>query len=72
MGDEHTGDRAKATMDDAQGKVKEAAGRVTDDEDLEREGRRDQVKSDVERAASHVKDAAENVKEGARDAVDED
>jgi uncharacterized protein YjbJ (UPF0337 family) len=72
MGDEHTSDRAKAALDDAKGKVKETAGRVTDDEDLEREGRRDQVKSDAKRAASHVKDAAENVKEGARDAFDDD
>jgi uncharacterized protein YjbJ (UPF0337 family) len=67
---EHTSDRAKATAQDAKGKVKETAGHVADDEDLEREGRRDQMASDAKRAVSHAKDAAANVKEGARDALD--
>jgi uncharacterized protein YjbJ (UPF0337 family) len=69
---EHTKDRAEAAVQDAKGKVKETAGRVGDDEQLEREGRRDQMASDAKRAVSHVKDAADNVKESARDAVDRD
>jgi uncharacterized protein YjbJ (UPF0337 family) len=69
---EHTTDRAKASAQDLKGKAKEAAGRATDDESLEREGRRDQVASDAKRAVSHVKDAADRVKDGARDAVDDD
>jgi uncharacterized protein YjbJ (UPF0337 family) len=69
---EHTSDRAEAAVQDAKGKVKEAAGSATDNEQLEREGRRDQMASDAKRAVSHVKDAADNLKEGARDAVDRD
>ena len=71
MGDEHTDDRAKAAAHDTKGKVKEAVGKATDNEDLEREGRGDQVQSDAERAKSHVKDAAHSVKEGAKDAFDD-
>jgi uncharacterized protein YjbJ (UPF0337 family) len=39
------------------GKVKEGVGRATDDEDLEAQGRADQMKADVKQAAEKVKDA---------------
>jgi uncharacterized protein YjbJ (UPF0337 family) len=71
MAGNETTDRARATVQDAKGKVKESAGRAIDDEELEREGRTDQVKADAKRAASHAKEAAEKVKEGAKDALDE-
>jgi len=51
------------TTDKAKGRVKEAAGVLTDDKDLKREGRMDQ-------AAGRVKDAAETVKDKAEKAVD--
>jgi uncharacterized protein YjbJ (UPF0337 family) len=57
MTDQHADERAKATLEDAKGKIKEKTGEVTDNERLEREGRRDQVDS--------------NVKEGAKDAMDD-
>jgi uncharacterized protein YjbJ (UPF0337 family) len=54
----------------AKGKAKEAAGDVTDNERLEREGRKDQAKGSANKAKGHVKDAAKSVKKGARDVVD--
>jgi len=47
--------------DDAKGRVKEAAGNLTGDKDLQREGKVDQatgkVKEGVEKTADKVKDA---------------
>jgi uncharacterized protein YjbJ (UPF0337 family) len=47
--------------EDAKGRLKEAAGTVTGDDDLKREGKVDQasgkVKDGVEKAADKVKDA---------------
>jgi uncharacterized protein YjbJ (UPF0337 family) len=45
------------TSDDVRGKAKEAVGKVTDDESLERQGKTDQVKADLKDAAQSVKDA---------------
>jgi uncharacterized protein YjbJ (UPF0337 family) len=57
-------------LDDAKGRVKEAAGDLTDDEDLKREGKIDQAtgtaKEKVGEAADKVKDAVT----GDDDAVD--
>jgi uncharacterized protein YjbJ (UPF0337 family) len=39
------------------GKVKEAAGNVTGDEQLKAEGQTDQVKGGLRQAVGHVKDA---------------
>ena len=50
-------DKAKNAAEAAKGKVKEAAGRVAGDEQLENEGRTDQVKSDLKQAGEKVKDA---------------
>ena len=50
-------------MDDAKGRVKEAAGVISGDERLEREGKLDQ-------AGSAVKDVAERAKDAVGDAVD--
>ena len=46
---EHKGEELK-------GKAKEAAGKVTDDEDLEAEGKVDKAKGDVKQAGDKVKD----------------
>lgn len=51
------------TMDKAKGRVKEAAGALTDDDNLRREGK-------VDQAVGKVKDVAEKVADKARDAVD--
>ena len=51
-----------ATVDKAKGRAKEAAGALTDDDELRREGKLDQV-------VGKVKDAAEKVVDKVRDAV---
>ena len=47
--------------DELKGTVKEEAGRMTDDRDLEAEGKRDKAKADIKRG---VDDAADSVKRG--------
>lgn len=51
----------KHTAQDARGRVKEAAGALTDDEDLRTEGRIDQAKAGVKKK---VDDAAEALNRG--------
>ena len=41
-------------MDQVKGRIKEAAGALTDDESLKREGQRDQVMGKVKEAAAKV------------------
>jgi uncharacterized protein YjbJ (UPF0337 family) len=48
------------------GKVKETAGRLTDDEALERQGKNDQAKGEIKNAGDKLKDAAEHAKEALR------
>lgn len=43
--------------DEAKGRAKEAAGAVTDDEELRQEGKDDQAKSSIKDAVDSVKDA---------------
>jgi uncharacterized protein YjbJ (UPF0337 family) len=52
------GDKIKHTAEEAEGKVKETAGRVTDNQDLEAEGRGDQAAANLKQAGDKVKDAA--------------
>ena len=47
-------------MDQTKGKIKEAAGNLTDDKDLEREGKVDQMAGDVK---DKVGDAVDKVKD---------
>jgi uncharacterized protein YjbJ (UPF0337 family) len=55
-------DKAKNAVETARGKAKDVAGRVTDDPDLEAEGKADQV-------AGHLKQAGEKVKDAVHSAV---
>jgi len=57
-----TEDKASNKVQDVKGKVKEAAGKVTGNEDLEAEGKSDQAKSAVKDVGEQVKDAASDVK----------
>jgi len=50
-------DKMGNTAEDLQGKAKEATGKVTDDEQLEAEGKADQSKADLKQAGEKVKDA---------------
>ena len=53
------------TMDDAKGRLKEAGGDLTDDQDLKNEGK-------VDRAEGKVKDAADDVADKAKDIIGKD
>ncbi|OFE17019.1 CsbD family protein [Humibacillus sp. DSM 29435] len=53
-------DKAKNAMEDMTGKGKEAAGKATDDQSLEAEGKTDQGKADLKNAGEKVKDAFDN------------
>lgn len=52
--------KAKNAGEDAKGKSKEAAGRSTDNDRLEAEGKADQSKGDVKNAGEKVKDASKH------------
>ena len=52
------------TTDDMKGRAKEAAGAITDDDDLKREGKTD-------RAAGKAKDKLEDAKDWVEDKVDD-
>ena len=52
-------------MDDMKGRVKEAAGDLTDDDDLKREGQ-------VDQATGKVKDAVGDAGDKVKDAIDGD
>ena len=43
-------------LDDLKGRAKEAAGDLTDDKDLEREGKVDQAKADIKEKVGNVTD----------------
>jgi len=58
-----THDKASNEFQDVKGKVKETVGRASGDEDLENEGRTDQVKASVKDVGESVKDAASEIKD---------
>ena len=53
-------DKIRNAAENLLGKAKEAAGKLTDNEKLEAEGKGDQTKSDVKKAGENVKDAFKN------------
>jgi uncharacterized protein YjbJ (UPF0337 family) len=48
-------------MDEAKGRMKEAAGDLTDDEDMKREGKTDQMGATIKEKAGNVVDKAKDV-----------
>jgi uncharacterized protein YjbJ (UPF0337 family) len=50
-------DKLENSAEDLKGKAKEAAGKLTDDERMEAEGKGDQSKADLKNAGEKVKDA---------------
>jgi uncharacterized protein YjbJ (UPF0337 family) len=54
-------DKAANKGQDLGGKVKEAAGKVTGNRDLEAEGKGDQAAASVKQAGEKMKDAAKDV-----------
>lgn len=61
-----------AKSEQVKGKVKEAAGVLTDNEKLEKEGKRDQLAGDAKDVVDDVADKAEEVIDDARKAVKKD
>lgn len=51
--------------EELKGRAKEATGKLTGDDDLEREGQADQVKAKIKDAVDSVKDAARKAKDSA-------
>jgi len=49
-------DKAKNAAEDAVGKAKEAIGDVTDNQDLEAEGKKDQGSAGVKKVGENIKD----------------
>jgi uncharacterized protein YjbJ (UPF0337 family) len=53
--------------DDAKGRIKEAAGALTDNDDLRREGKTDQVAGKAKDVVDKAKDKVEDAIDSARD-----
>ena len=51
----------ESNMDEAKGRMKEAAGDLTDDDDLKREGKADRMGASVKEKANEVVDKAKDV-----------
>ena len=58
-----TKDRASNNAQDVKGRVKEAAGSITGNDDLKNKGKTDQAQAGVKNAGEDVKDAAYKVKD---------
>lgn len=58
--------------DELGGKAKETAGKATGNDNLENEGKGDQVKGGLKDAAEDVKDAARKVGDSVKDAFKKD
>lgn len=56
-------DRIEGSYDQAKGKVKEVAGKVTGDSKLETEGKADQVKGKVQNTIGGMKDSIKEATE---------
>jgi uncharacterized protein YjbJ (UPF0337 family) len=57
-------------MDELKGRAKEAAGDLTDNDRLQREGKADKAEGKVKQAIDDVKDKAEDVVDKVRDKLD--
>lgn len=55
------------TADKASGRIKQAAGDLTDNDDLKREGKKDEASGKVKDAVDSVKDKADDVIDKIRD-----
>ena len=55
--------------DQVKGKVKQAVGDLTDNEDLKKEGKRDETAGDVKEFLEDVKDKADDVVDTVKDRI---
>ena len=56
-------DKASNKVTDVKGKVKETAGKATNDQELEGKGKGDQAEASLKDGVENLKDAAGNVKD---------
>ena len=61
-----------SNVDDAKGRVKEAAGDLTNNDDLKREGKTDQAGAKVKEVAEGVKDKVEGAVDAVKDKLKKD
>jgi uncharacterized protein YjbJ (UPF0337 family) len=61
-------EHVKGAADKAKGAIKEGAGKLTGDRDLEAEGKWDKAKGEAHKAAGDVKDAARDARDSIKDA----
>jgi uncharacterized protein YjbJ (UPF0337 family) len=61
-----------SNADDLKGRVKEAAGDLTDNEDLEREGKTDQAAGKAKEMLGDAKDKAEGAVDAVKDRLQDD
>ena len=59
-------------VDQAKGKIKQAAGDLTDDPELHKEGQRDEQAGKVKEAIEDAKEKLENAVDAARDKLNKD
>ena len=60
-------EHVKGAADMVKGAIKEGAGKLTGDRDLEAEGKWDKAKGDAHRVAGDVKDAARDARDALKD-----
>ena len=59
-------EHVKGFAEKTKGTIKEGAGKVSGDKNLQNEGKADKVKGDVHKAAGDIKDAARNAADSLR------
>jgi uncharacterized protein YjbJ (UPF0337 family) len=62
-------DRIEGTKDEVKGRVKEAAGDLTDDEGLEAEGKADRAGGKIKQGLADAKDKGEELVDKVKDKV---
>jgi uncharacterized protein YjbJ (UPF0337 family) len=67
---ERNGTMTSGQTDDIKGRIKEAAGALTDNDDLKKEGKRDQAASTVKEAVNSVRDKIEDGIDAVKDKLD--
>lgn len=67
-----TEDKVSGKLDEFKGKAKQAAGDLTDNEDLRDEGKRDEAKGEGKQFIGKVKDAVEDAKDAVEDVFKRD
>jgi uncharacterized protein YjbJ (UPF0337 family) len=65
-----TQNRVSNKVDETKGKIKEVAGRATDNRDLEGKGKSDQDKASLKNAGEDVKDAVKSTADKVKNVVE--